>query len=72
MALATAEEIYEQVVRPVPTSERLRLATMILADIPPQAVVDYREEWTEEDLRDATLWSLRRAPRSFGEEKQSA
>ena len=25
---------------------------MILTDIPPQALVDYRDEWTEEDYRD--------------------
>ena len=48
----TAEAIYEQVVKPLPPSERLKLATMILNGIPLQAVADYSEEWTEEDYRD--------------------
>ena len=37
---------------------------------PPQAVVDYSEEWTEEDMRDLTIYSLRYAARSFGEEEE--
>jgi hypothetical protein len=46
------DEIYEQTIKSLPASDRLRLAVMILTDIPPQAVVDYRDEWTEEDYRD--------------------
>jgi hypothetical protein len=72
MGQATAEAIYYQVVKPLPPSERLKLATLVLNDIPPQAVVDYSEEWTEEDMRDAALYSLRRAARSFGEEVDDA
>ncbi|MDZ7292194.1 MAG: hypothetical protein ONB44_18730 [candidate division KSB1 bacterium] len=67
-AQTTAETIYSQVIRPLPLPERLKLATMILNDIPPQAVVDYSEEWTEEDMRDAALYSFRRAAKSLGEE----
>ncbi|MGQ9630798.1 MAG: hypothetical protein ACUVXI_10890 [bacterium] len=63
----TAEEVYSQVVKPLPPSERLKLATLILNDIPPRAIVDYSEEWTEEDMREATLYSFRRAAWSFGE-----
>ncbi|MCR4413831.1 MAG: hypothetical protein NUV77_15535 [Thermoguttaceae bacterium] len=50
--MAPVEDLYERTIRPLPADQRLRLATMILNDIPPQAVVDYREEWTEEDYRD--------------------
>jgi hypothetical protein len=57
MKQTTAEEIYHQAVKPMPPSERLKLATMILNDIPPQSVVDYSEEWTEEDIRDFTAHS---------------
>jgi hypothetical protein len=46
------EELYEEQIRSLPTAERLRLATMILNDIPPQSVVDYRDDWSDEDLRD--------------------
>lgn len=43
----TAEAIYEQIVKPLPTPERFKLAQLILTDIPSRAVVDYSEEWTE-------------------------
>ena len=61
-AQTTADEIYIQIVKPLPPSERLKLATMILNDIPPQAVVDYSDEWTEEDLRDLTAATWKNAP----------
>ena len=55
----TAETVYSQVVKALPPSERFKLATMILKDISPNAVVDYSEEWTEEDYRDfsAASWA---------------
>ena len=68
MTKTTAEEVYSQVVKTLPPSERFELATMILNDIPPRAAVDYSEEWTEEDMRDLTIYSLRHATYSFGEE----
>lgn len=64
---STAEEIYAQAVKLLPASERLKLATMILNDIPPQSVVDYSEEWSEEDMRDLTAHTVRYAAQSFGE-----
>jgi hypothetical protein len=45
-------EIYEQTIKSLSTADRLRLAVMILTDIPPQAIVDYRDEWSDEDYRD--------------------
>lgn len=72
MEQTTAEAIYQQMIKPLSPSERFKLATMILNDIPPRAVVDYSEEWTEEDMRDAVLYSLRRAAWSFGEEVEDA
>jgi hypothetical protein len=68
MAHATAQAIYSNVVKPLPASERFKLATLILEQISPRGVVDYSEEWTEEDTRDLTLYSLEYAARSFGEE----
>ena len=70
MEPTTAETIYNRVVKPLPPSERLKLATMILNDIPPRAIVDYSDEWTEEDIRDLTSYSLRYAAQSFGEEEE--
>jgi hypothetical protein len=39
----TVHEIYDQAIRPLSAAERLQLATIILNDIPPQLLVDYRE-----------------------------
>ena len=69
---STAEEVYAQVVKPLPASERLKLATMILNDIPPLSVIDYGEEWSEEDMRDLTTHTMRYASESFGEEEDEA
>lgn len=72
MEQTTAEAIYSQVVRSLPPSERLKLATLILNDIPPQAVVDYREEWTEEDYRDFAAASWGYTARKLEEGEQDA
>ena len=48
-------EIYEKTIKPLSAPDRFRLATLILNDIPPEAIVDYRDDWSEEDLRDWTL-----------------
>ena len=63
----TIQEMYEQSIKPLAASERLRLAALILNDIPSHAVVDYSEDWTDEDMRDLTLHSLRRAAVSMEE-----
>ena len=63
----TAEAIYDQIVKPLPTPERFKLAQLILSDIPSRAVVDYSEEWTEEDMRDFALATLRYADMVLGE-----
>jgi hypothetical protein len=65
----TAEEVYDQIIKPLPASERLKLATMILNNIPPQSVVDYSEEWSEEDMREFTAHSLRYVAQSLGDEE---
>ncbi len=46
------KQIYDHTIKPLPASDRLKLATLILNDIPPQCVVDYSDEWSEEDYRD--------------------
>jgi hypothetical protein len=68
----TVQEMYEQSIRPLPAPDRLRLATLILNEIPPLAVVDYSDEWSDEDMRDFTLYSLRRAAVSMEEEEDDA
>ncbi len=63
----TLSDVYEQMIKPMSAADRLRLATLILNDIPPRAVADYREEWNEEDVADFTRATWEGAP--SGEEK---
>ena len=56
------QEFYEQAVLPLAVADRLRLASLILADIPSQAVLDYNENWSDEDLQDFTRSSWLGAP----------
>jgi hypothetical protein len=48
----SVQELYQHAIKPLSPRERLKLATLILNDIPPQAVVDDSDEWSEEDHRD--------------------
>jgi hypothetical protein len=48
----TIQEMYDRTIKSLPPAERLYLAQLILQDIPPQAIVDFSEEWSEDDLRD--------------------
>jgi hypothetical protein len=68
----TIQELYEQSIKPLPAPERFRLAVMILNNIPSLAAVDDSDEWTDEDLRDITLYSMRRAAESMEEGDQDA
>jgi hypothetical protein len=70
VALSTAQEVYDQVVKSLAPSERFKLATLILNDISPSAVVDYSDEWSEEDIRDLTIATWKYAVKSLGEEEQ--
>jgi hypothetical protein len=72
MVQATAEAIYNEVVKSLPPPERFKLATLILNDIPPRAVVDYSEEWTEEDYRDFAAASWAYITQRLEEEEQDA
>jgi len=58
----TAEEFYEQVVLRLPAAERLRLATLSLEGLPPEALADDSGEWNDEDLADFAAASWSRAP----------
>lgn len=50
------QQLYEQQIRPLPTSQRLRLASWILNDItqpsPKLMPIDAADEWSEEDFQD--------------------
>lgn len=59
--MTTPEQVYDRTIKPLSAGERLRLARMILNDLPDEALVDYNDDWSEDDLRDATRYSLQRA-----------
>lgn len=67
--IMTIEEIYKAA-EALPASEKLQLARRLLNDIPSESIVDYSETWSDEDIREATLHSLRYAATSLGEEPQ--
>ena len=47
----TAEAAFEAV-KTLPAIERLKLAGLIINSIPPQSIVNYSTEWSEEDMED--------------------
>jgi hypothetical protein len=69
----TAQEIYNQVVRTLPPTERLRLATLILNELVQQnaSVIDQSDTWTEQDQIDLTNFSLQYAATLFPEDEET-
>ena len=67
MAL-TVEEIY-RAASPLSAREKFLLACRLLGDIPSESVVDCGETWSEADIREATLYSLKFADASQAQEK---
>ena len=68
--MLTAQEDYLSTVTGLPTSVRVRLATLILEGISEKAstVIDSSDEWSEEDIRDAAAFSAAYAAKAIGEE----
>lgn len=70
MAL-TAREVFAETVRALSPNEQFRLATLILQELSQSeiAVVDRRDDWSEEDKKDLTTTSLQYAETRYPEEK---
>ena len=64
-------ELYEQTIKSLPAAERLRLAVLILNDIPPQSVVDDSESRTEEDLQHFTQGSWKHIDQRLEDEEHA-
>ena len=64
---ATIQEIYTQVIRTLPPTERLRLATLILNDLVHHdtGFVDQSDAWTEQDQFDLVNFSLQYAATGY-------
>ena len=58
----TIDEIYDRMIRILPSSERLRLANLILTNLVQQDMaIDDGDTWTDEDIADLSRFSLQYA-----------
>lgn len=69
----TAQEVYNQVVKTLPSKEQLRLATLILNELVQQnsSVSEVSDTWTNQDRIDLTNFSLNYASSLFFEDEDS-
>ena len=68
--MPSTKEIYDTAIRRLPPRERLNLAALILSDLtgPNAAEIDFSTDWSEEDMRDLTKYSLSVAARRYPED----
>lgn len=68
--MATAQQVYSEEVSTLPPSEQLRLAKLILEGLTESsaAALDFRDHWSDEDLRDLAAYSLQHMNRASEEE----
>ncbi len=67
-----AEQLYDQAMKKLAAPERFELASKLLQSIPPESVVDYSEEWSEEDIRDFGVHCRNRAISLMETDEQSS
>ena len=67
----TAQTVYEAV-RNLPTLERIKLAGLLISDVSSRDIVDRRDDWTDEDLRDFSNASFASMEKRFEEEENAA
>ncbi|QSJ16751.1 hypothetical protein JYQ62_34610 [Nostoc sp. UHCC 0702] len=70
---ATAQEIYNQVVRTMSPTERLRLANLILNELVQQnlSIIDQSDTWTEQDQLELASFSLQYTASLFPESEET-
>lgn len=69
--METLQDLYSQQIQALPAAEQLRLATIILQGLTSaeaRSVDFYSDDWSDEDLADAAIFSARHAADSLGEE----
>lgn len=68
----TAQEVYNQVVKTLPSKEQLRLATLILNELVQQnsSVSEVSDTWINQDRIDLTNFSLNYAATLFPENEE--
>ncbi|KAM3093967.1 hypothetical protein ACKFKG_17230 [Phormidesmis sp. 146-35] len=67
----TAQQVYNEVIRALSPTERLRLATLILNELVQQdsPMIDQSDAWTEQDQMDVVNFSLQYAASLFPDEE---
>lgn len=65
--MQTAQELYAEIVVPMPASEQLQLATYILEGLNASGALNYSDYWSDEDIRDLTAYAKSRALDAIGE-----
>ncbi len=70
----TPREFYDNSIRHLPATDRLRLASLILEDLADSSgeAIDVRDDWSEEDIADLTAASLKHGIRSIASEGEDA
>jgi hypothetical protein len=70
--LVKIDEIYDQVIRVLPSSDRLRLANLILSNLVQQesAVIDESDTWTDEDIADLSMFSSQYAATVYPDDEE--
>lgn len=67
--MTTAQEIYTHILRTLPPTERLRLASLILNNLVDKnlSIIDQSDSWSKQDKIDVTNFSLQYAATIFPE-----
>ena len=66
----TVQDIYSQVVKPLPAADRLRLANLILSDIALKPA-DISDRWDEQDFQDFSKSTWERSPNLNDDDQQN-
>ncbi len=64
-------DLYEERIKSLSAANRLRLAVLILNEIPPQLVVDESDSWSEEDLQDFAQASWQHLDQRLGDDEDA-
>lgn len=70
--MASAQEIYEGIIRDLPVPEKLRLAALILEDLRPagKMPLSISDSWSDEDIRDLLAHSKAYYAQSYPDEEE--
>jgi hypothetical protein len=73
--MTTIHELYEHQVKPLPVTERLQLARLIMDELADSAnnwIVDTSDTWSEQDTVDVQQASMRYAAQLHEDEEEDA